>query len=123
MARASRASTLSRSRAPRSRMRIRAPVGARPAANVAPPMPDPTIRMSTVSELAMGYVVSDPARCLRIEQHCLVEVEGEGVVLADAQLGVSSPSRGELFAGGAGDDKRIRARRLDDLYPSVEGGD
>ena len=50
-----------RRRAPRSRMIIWAPVGARPAAAVAPPIPEPMIRMSTVSELAMGPAVSN--RC------------------------------------------------------------
>ena len=45
------------------------------------------------------------------------------MVLADAQLGVSTHSRSELLASGAGDHKRIRARRLDDLHPSVEGSD
>jgi hypothetical protein len=42
------------------------------------------------------------------------------MVLADAQLGVGSHARGEFFASGAGEDKRIRARRLDDLHPGVE---
>ena len=47
----SRASAQSRSRAPRSRINMLAPLGASPAAHVAPPIPDPTISMSTDSTL------------------------------------------------------------------------
>ena len=46
MARASRQAALSVSRSPRSKINIWAPEGASPAAIVAPPMPEPTMRIS-----------------------------------------------------------------------------
>src|ERR1700680_1775469 len=58
MARASRDSAVSCSCSPRSRMTMRAPVGASPAASVAPPMPDPTMITSGL-EAWLNTVGSD----------------------------------------------------------------
>src|SRR5450755_467117 len=111
MALASRASAVSFSCSPRSRMTMRAPVGASPAASVAPPMPDPTMITSGL-EGWLNTVGSDkgtsrqdvrgsdqlsscpvkqqePAaanglnsmRRCRVEQDCLVEVQSKHVAL------------------------------------------
>ena len=60
----SRASGESRNLAPLSRMRILAPEAANPAAQVAPPIPDPIIRTSVVS----GATIAVPSK---------LEVKGE----------------------------------------------
>src|SRR4029077_16838470 len=115
--RASRAATLSVSRSPRSRIRIVAPDGASPAAKVAPPIPDPMTRTSTVSccDKRISWIESDARGRLRVEQHRLVEVEGEGKVLAAPDIGVGAHARGQFLAGGVDDDKGVRAGRFDDL--------
>ena len=44
---------------------------------------------------------------LRIEQHRLVEVEGKGVVLTNAHVGVGAHARGQLLAGDMRHDEGV----------------
>ena len=57
-ARVARVGTVRQRTSPRSRMRMRAPVGASPAASVAPPMPEPMMTTSTVSAPGMTLALS-----------------------------------------------------------------
>src|SRR5271154_7445493 len=115
-------------------MTMRAPVGASPAASVAPPMPEPTMRISAFafsftgdqfSRICLGGLTaptgaffveapSDAARSRGIEQHGLVEIEREDVALADPHVGVGAHAGRHLLAGDRGHDERVRARRFDD---------
>ena len=103
-------------------MRIRAPLGARPAATV-----EGSSHSRSDDQDVDGFLVGH-GLCVRsgarsqIEQHRLVEVEGEGVVLADAHLGVSH-IRAVSSLPAARDDDVLRPSRLNDLYLGLEGGD
>ncbi len=59
----------------------------------------------------------------RIEQHRLVEIEGEGVVLPDGDSRVRAHARGHFLAGGLGHHVGVGARGLDDLDVRIEGRD
>src|ERR1700722_7673038 len=123
-------------------MRILAPLGASPAENVAPPIPEPTTRTSTVSwfgipsSLARGcaclrptgptpsrFSRSNPTGGRRVEQNRLVEVEGEFVVLAHPRVGPGAHACGTLLAGDGGDAECVRPRRFDDLDVGAERRD
>src|SRR4029077_12020528 len=123
------------SRLPRSRMTISAPEGASPAAHVAPPMPDPTNRMSTDSTLvttrsisASPYVLmrnrrSNTPRGLGVEQHRLVQVEYEGMVLTHADGRLGAHTRRQLLSSGTSHHVGVSPRRLDDFDLCIESGD
>src|SRR5580704_13994516 len=66
---------------------------------------------------------SDARGRLRVEQHRLVEVEGEGMVLAAPDIGVGAHPRRQLLARGVDHDKGVRAGGLDDLHGRIEFDD
>src|SRR5436305_8429621 len=70
--------------------------------------------------VAAPILTSNPAFGLRVEQQRLVQVEGEGVVLADADLGVGAHARGQFLARSARHDIGVRSGRLDDLDLRLE---
>src|SRR5579872_1329407 len=63
---------------------------------------------------------SYPLRRRWIEQHCFVEVEGEGNVLAGAYVGIGAHPGGHFLAGDLCDDESIRAGRLDNIDMRIE---
>ena len=72
---------------------MRAPDGARPAASVAPPMPEPMMTMS-----GDGHGQAMRSSVSRIEGHGLLHVDGEGEGLAGADIGVGAHARDDVLA-------------------------
>src|SRR5690606_8355494 len=102
MARASRVSGESSKRSPFSRIVTLAPLPARPAAIVAPPMPEPMMTMSGEFIASMN-----PRFRRRIEEYGLGQVEGERRHRAGLDVGVRPETRDHALAAEIGDGECV----------------
>src|SRR6185312_1240090 len=117
MARLSRACGVAGNGSPRSRIRMFAPLPAKPLAIVAPPMPEPMMTMS-------GAMTSDDAPFRgRIEEDGLRQVEGKKRIRTRLDVGVGAQPGDHPLAAEIGDGESVRPGRLHHFDMAVGGGD
>ena len=88
-----------------------APEAASAEATVAPPMPEPMMTISGCFAM-MTATSADALLALRIEEHRLVQVEGQPRVLAGRDAGIGAKASDDFLAAELRDRKGIGTGRL-----------